>query len=1375
MKRILINQNQGLIGSCTPQNQLFTKVFDCVFQSISQKRASFCLIILFTLHCCIVQAQNNLWVVGDRLVDFNNSNLITTPTLPQPTVDIAMQPYVYSGQVARNNQYAEFDQNGNLLFFIIDGNIYDNDGYLIADAYDDGCEVCFPDNSLTSLFEPNTTNNLVVTKVPGHCDKYYLSVYANLSLLDLSLSNHFFPNDDERKGALVPFGAILGGDEAYSGIDFTSFFAQNIPAGVGEINVAAYHVRLPFKRDGGHATNAIYQDIYDDNINGAKYLGIATDGFMTQYELRSDGVFYLNNNSVPGTQGEGWPVFGALEYSKYNDQRMAALSVSVAGNSEFYASSLFVSKLNGDMSFSTAQNLNPHTEGISGQTGDIEFSENGKYLFYTIDVAPYIGVVDIQNDTVIELADLVAIANPSDYIFGRMEMNYYQQVPSIFFITSSGLSILKGCNDLNTAVFIPNAISIDPIPENNFDTSPFNAMYLLPKQSYKHTQIPSMSFEVCCQYFIESDATNGHIVGAGSSTWSYGLDNNPWNATGPVYLMADLVFNAGSNITIEGMEFRFGPEADVIVNVGAFVKLNNNSKWTSYECDGLMWPGVNLMGNPSQAQSSSDNAWSQQGILHINNSTIENARIGVEVGMSNSTGGGVLKGYTATFVNCQNGVKYQPYSGIQQGVWYTSRWIINAQLKDTTAFPGRMVHMINIKGNIGFNGCSFVNSTPYMIYLMPNRGTGILAINSRFSLSGGSGSYDGHGDNTHTTFYKWRIGIKAINGGTTSFSVQSMYFQECNIGLSANAVNNESIVQNVFTIPSNAYVFAEKPRGVILTGCTGFTFRENDFAGISSNLNINTTAQNVGAMLVNCGGADNLGYRNDFINLWKGEEVQGNNRNGDAMTGLQLRCNIYNNIRFDQYLASNAEWRHNQGEASDMINLANNKFSISIPDCNTSRYDMYVDPVHFAGYSFDYIRPDNEFHASNSQESWDGADCLSPHMQDFCPLGYNDVPFNYNNHCPVIPPTGYTGVGGSIGMAEHSIAVQNLEAARALYQLVVDANQKTDIEAEINKAFPMESSQMRDYLLSRSPLSDHIMKETIDKIGLLDSWHLTQILLANGPLTKDVLYHLESSDVLNNFFMSFIYEAQITGVINYRKLLENEISTRESERHNALAALLDLYNQNADQVDHTDDIRNLMLADGSIEAKTWLLEYHISEGNQIEAEALIDEMETWNTMSDYTSLKTMQLALNNDWTQANPSQLADIELWAINSQSSAYGSAISVLHSLEVSEVLPEPEMPFEDRSAFSLDLLMPDVHLPDLSAYPNPATDHTFITYPAEADVIGKLEVYDSMGQLVSSNILNGKGIIEIDTKRLVTGVYLLSIVVEGQSILDRKLIIID
>jgi hypothetical protein len=706
-------------------------------------------------------------------------------------------------------------------------------------------------------------------------------------------------------------------------------------------------------------------------------------------------------------------------------------------------------------------------------------------------------------------------------------------------------------------------------------------------------------------------------------------------------------------------------------------------------------------------------------------------------------------------------------------VWYTSKWIVDAHLKDPILSPVGMVNLRSIAGNVGFNGCSFIHDTPYTVYPMLQRGYGIYSDKSRFSLSGSSGtngSYSGTGDLAHTSFYRWKNGVIAVNGGTTSFSCLSMHFQECNIGLSASAISGATIIQNYYTIPSNALIWNVKPRGVILTGCTGFTFRENDFVGTSSNLTTNTTAQNVGAMLVNCGGAYNLGYRNDFSQLWKGEEVQGSNR--FDLEGLELKCNTYNNIRYDQYLASGSEWRHNQGDASAITRLANNKFSLNEPDCNSARYDMYVDPMHLATFEFDYIRPNNEWYDPNSSAPWDGADCNTPFMDDFCPSQWSDQTNpNYSSICPILPVPNDPGEG----MVIHSDAVSDLNQAKAMYSLVVDNNQKTDIEAEINNAFPMESDLMRNYLLARSPLSDEIMKEAIDRYGLLDSWHLTQVLLANSPLTRDVLYHLESAGTLNSFFMSFLYDAQITGAANYRKLLEYEIAAREADRQNALNALLNYYNQHADQVDMAETLKPIMLADGGIHAKLWLLDYYISADASAEAVDLLAEIQTWKGMADYSTLKQMQLSLNNDWAQAHPGQITDLENWAANPQSSAYGQAISVLHALGLTEVLPEPEIPFEDRGSMSEPNRQRTVYVPELSAFPNPASDHTFLTYPFEADGIGTLNVFSEMGQLVASHTLNGKGILELNTQKYAAGIYLLSIVVEGKSIVDSKLVVTE
>jgi Secretion system C-terminal sorting domain len=84
-------------------------------------------------------------------------------------------------------------------------------------------------------------------------------------------------------------------------------------------------------------------------------------------------------------------------------------------------------------------------------------------------------------------------------------------------------------------------------------------------------------------------------------------------------------------------------------------------------------------------------------------------------------------------------------------------------------------------------------------------------------------------------------------------------------------------------------------------------------------------------------------------------------------------------------------------------------------------------------------------------------------------------------------------------------------------------------------------------------------------------------------------------------------------------------------------------------------------------------------------------------------------------------------------------------------------------------------VYVPELSAFPNPASDHTFLTYPFEADGIGTLNVFSEMGQLIASHTLNGKGILELNTQNYAAGIYLLSIMVEGKSIVDSKLVVTE
>jgi hypothetical protein len=69
--------------------------------------------------------------------------------------------------VAQRTQNVQCDENGNVLFFIVDGNVYNGDGLLIADAGsnvdDRACEVCF-----------FAGNEVHVIPVPGSCTRFYV-------------------------------------------------------------------------------------------------------------------------------------------------------------------------------------------------------------------------------------------------------------------------------------------------------------------------------------------------------------------------------------------------------------------------------------------------------------------------------------------------------------------------------------------------------------------------------------------------------------------------------------------------------------------------------------------------------------------------------------------------------------------------------------------------------------------------------------------------------------------------------------------------------------------------------------------------------------------------------------------------------------------------------------------------------------------------------------------------------------------------------------------------------------------------------------------------------------------------------------------------
>ena len=95
------------------------------------------------------QTQQSKWIVPPNIVDFTTGFTTSLPGTPPSSYNVAN---------------GAFDENGNLLFYVIDDNVYDNLGNVISGTY--------PGSSYDK--------EILIVKVPQFCDKYYI-IYTKVA------------------------------------------------------------------------------------------------------------------------------------------------------------------------------------------------------------------------------------------------------------------------------------------------------------------------------------------------------------------------------------------------------------------------------------------------------------------------------------------------------------------------------------------------------------------------------------------------------------------------------------------------------------------------------------------------------------------------------------------------------------------------------------------------------------------------------------------------------------------------------------------------------------------------------------------------------------------------------------------------------------------------------------------------------------------------------------------------------------------------------------------------------------------------------------------------------------------------------------------
>ncbi len=1376
-------------------------------------RDSLCLALIFmlaSLSLTPLMAQDPLWTIGAQRVIFEDTceEEATYPLpVPEPISGYPLE-YFYDGTPALLAQQVQYDQHGQLMFFIIDGNVYDKRGYLIADVEDElqNCPYCY----ITLGNRMNPEFNIIPVPGSNNCSLFYV-VYSygdNINsitqleylILDISAENPLFPGEGI-------FGAPLDNTTInqypqFNGLSTTG--NGNTPIGY---QISFYTPTTT----SGNPQGYVRKEVVDFGDNTDKLLFVNYESGYDIFDVTASGIVENSFGVGYNEAGGKIPIPGEMEVQQhFADPSLMTVAVlkplsalhpyirlhtitadgqlSPAGNqNEIYSNSLPLPGLN-----LTSNNLPTRVNGM-------EFDPTGRYLYITAsqgvnyDTGVFI-CYDLQNGTNIPIHGLL----PQEFFTtqhfnSQLELNYefdYEilspeetlrvAVPCIYLKTETGIARLRQVD----SPLSPNMTygAINGTYSGAQYESNGSAVRQLNKQNLNGTQIIPYLQDLCCY-----DPNFVHAIGDVHikltdenymNLWTQ--EENPlWPLLGyetnciPIRVNGTITFHAGVDVRLNDMLLEFGPQGRVVIQDGASVHLANNTTLTKIDCDEVLWKGVTIEGNTSVDQNPFVNG-DQGYLLMTDSATIEFAEFGARV-----KGGGILRSYDSFFKNNRFSVLMNPYefmSFSNKSLFYNTDFVTDDALVPLGETPAYHLMMNGVQG-VSILYSSFLNLAEFSNYTIYERGGGIYSLNSSFRLFGNDAPYDEVDEEEHDSFYQLRVGCLAWNWDNKSFSCERMEFQDNLFGILVDGTLAPQITFNDFHVRQAEIIPGVsnfRPRGIHLIESTGYIVQENFFDADEADIQYGIIAEDSGE-------ENNLIMRNAFDALGTGVYSAGLNANLNSVyqAGLQVRCNTMENDNLDIYAGPNSLWNTFQGDPGlGLLEfLANNKFSYN--SCLASERDIVAHPTYgqvagflgdpaFDYWTFDIAVPSNDIVIPE-------LDCLNPDIiQVGSPSFASGIEFDYLDHCPTqfsegdpdVPSRYMEGDTRNLGSIESDILTERvaLDDAVELYELTVDNGERLDMLAAIQQTMTVSSEQLRALLFARSPLSEEVLKESIRRTPSMDPWHLCQVLIGNAPLRPGVMRVLEEEGSLSPFFMSFVYSAQDNVSLGIKQLLEQEMSYRSGKIDADERLLLQRLLHDEWWVDESISadkalVAQFLLNHGGSKAQSHRLINSWSMGDLSQANALLAEYEAGSESHMWYSELIGIDPVNG------PTDTQKDALWSRydNRDPHCYEALMILTGHDDIGIEWPEPPLPekslipLRSRSGAALEA----VEL--ITASPNPTSGALYLGYPAEADGRAIIEIFDSKGSLVMRTDLSGLGVLEIDTQEWKSGLYIAALSAEG------------
>lgn len=1357
-----------------------------------------------------VNAQVDAWAIGNQAVVMppgTNAAAGQPFQLPVPNNGAYPAEHQYQGQSAQRSQHVRTAGDGRILFFEVDGNVYDGDGYLIADARSANCVECIDPGVMEFASVP----------VPGSCNLFYLfsgvaqdnvpgysNSHVQWSILDLDADNLRFPAQAPttcaRKGRLLSAVDDIGSAQypQFSAWVNTPDFQYEQSAPFMSQSSDFMGALLPIDADGNTGAPR-FRIVESANTGGDHWLFFIDDLRIYVYRVAANGIYRVN--PVAGqshVQIKSNPSGGATDYHYDADAVLTSLAgqsddvlaLAVVDRGGLYAYpdevnnayNLIVHFFNRNtgaliLGESLGTNFYPPVGNCNGVTINLPnggyvgtglrgcaFTEDGQGLYLTgertpdcITAEPYAAHLDLVSNAITDISYAFGQGMDPQWTRARIYRNKaLNGVGTGVYIPAQGqVGVLQGLENLAAVTFTAAGIpSVSPGELYN-GTRPADCGYV-PRFlviGIAHDRYLSPQNRATCCAFLQTRGSGliyGHEQVPGMTPTAWTATSNPYGNASPLTCLCDIVVKPGAGLYPSNLAIKFADDAKLVVERGATV-LATNSTFTSITCPSERWPGIRVEGTTNNGNQVAP----YQGRLTLQNSTVENAVVGAwttrQLGNGTTVGGytgGRIHGSSSTFKNCITGVRIEPYS--------------------RTSSSGALMDNL-----CSFFSCNFITDAawPDLGANNPLHHARLLSVkgirfnqckfrndspgqfpllNRGWGIFGIMAGFDVLGTTaTDASLFKNLSTGVAAGGFINKVNIRQSWFRDNLIGSYLQATVASEVSRSHFYVPEATSPNA--PMGLVLHQSTGYTVEENNFlggTGFGGNIGIHWK----GDVL-----QENQIYNNTFTGLNAGTYVLNRHKGNTPATefaGLKIYCNDYNGCGFDYYLGDNTYIKAAQGlflsEGDPENQLAGNRFTgafmngVSISNTQPSGANAPF---------FNYLRHNV-------------AECNPQNPVFFPSPYYTDINISTMDNFDKTEACGnglLPAIGGGGGIIGFGLAAAQLTSAEAYFTGTVDTGEREDILEAIKQYDPwLPSHTLRDYLLARCPLSDEVLLTVIAREQPLDAWHLTQVMLGNARLTEQVMRALEDSELLNAYMLAIVLNAGSGPTV--KDLLRQEVELRASEKAHYFALALDEFATDSITPSPDDSLRAMLASHPDPSDYYLLAQLDMERGDYVAAtdwlDALVDAKAPDPAL--LRDLLTMHQALGGDWQAADAAQRAALATMAGSTEPGG-AQAWAILYHLNETDEVPTAEMPTTDKSLRLLPTRRAVAPVQAvLEAHPNPTSGTSWAVISVELDEAAELRVSDPQGRMVRTVRLDaGQRMVEIDLGGLRNGLYMCELLI--------------